>query len=531
MKHFQYLLLFLCATQLTTSTEFNDYYFLQQQEYEIYQEKMQRFKDWLQGHNEQFTKHSCFEKCHKSCKFGIALASHFIQPDGNINACDLMIPRIHPTANHHKIFVKAMKKGVEFSPEMKNLYQESTNDSTNTDGENGYSDDAENEKLESNVADFAEHRVIQERKIKLVSNEEKNKKFYKELRSANQTAENIVEYRIIVTTHQEPKIKLYQKSPNTFKMDRIFAADKIYLEEHKIEHTCDQEEKITLYKKPSNTLKINRIFVAVKARVDVTVAKKKRAHAAKKTTTYKRAKKDFGNERESKKKIPLVAKQTFTQAVESKMEYIDNILRDAEALKPNEIKDRLKEYGFGAISRHWKKPQLVKKLSGLLNEKRDSLKNKLHIDQHKDDEKQVCRPIKLSTLGENMYLLQNGDLLHIAAAEKTFFAMDQAISQFMFKDKIYNLTNVCGRNMQYNASNPSHNLDIQFILSYGKIGTVTIQDIGDFVVVGGVPLNRMFVKINGKWHERKNVPVDEHQCLRTLFWSRENRKKFYRDNK
>jgi hypothetical protein len=28
-------------------------------------------------------------------------ASHFIQPNGNINACDLMIPRIHPTADHH----------------------------------------------------------------------------------------------------------------------------------------------------------------------------------------------------------------------------------------------------------------------------------------------------------------------------------------------------------------------------------------------------------------------------------------------
>lgn len=625
MKSFPFLLLFICATQLATSTEFNDDY--------IFKEKMQKFTKWFPEHDKQFPKHSCLNSRHEECKYGVFLMTNIVGKNFNqsdrLNVWDLSFSKIQ--ADHRKSLEKSMSNRVELSPEMKKLSQESTNAGTNTDDEyeNGYFDNDENysDEIESNLADwilekmygfkeknFVESRIIRECKIKFEKSQ-KASKFYKESRSGRKITENIEEYKIELTDHQKRKAKLYKMSGNALKMNRLF-----------------MEEKS---------------IVGVKCHV----LKKKRAQTKKKNKMYKRAKNGFGNQLEVKLILPFLSRIYSTKVIEQNIEYIDKILCDVDTLKPVEMKKYFKEFSE-EISSKWKKAQLVRKLSGLLNKKRQALQQNLEMAANvteylveypmKNDyddarmskikeKKQKClseilkiqeafsgdlaehrsheenyqfykqakllrkqvkinffeeaqkdmelkqnqmseilklkkvlnempdsslekklensifwkpeynimkddkrskmkvtgRPILMPNLGDNVYLTEDGFIVHAPrSGEKTLFKIEENTSQFAFKDKIYSSSSICGNKIYYTSENSS-GLEVKFIFSYEERERVNIPIVGDVLEVGGMPTISAHVKIMNKWERRKYVSAED--LMKRLHWWREDKKKMYQN--
>jgi hypothetical protein len=179
----------------------------QKENYQTFHEQMQRCQDLLRAHDEKSQEYPYFDdaySCSALCR--ICQWKSVIQPNGIIYSCDLMLPDIQQAANHEKVFLKALENGIEFSPDVKNLWYESTNEGTNTDDENEYycDDENESEKIESNFADwilekiyrfkekdFAENKLIQVHKIELMNDQERSKKFYKHSRSADKMVQTL----------------------------------------------------------------------------------------------------------------------------------------------------------------------------------------------------------------------------------------------------------------------------------------------------------------------------------------------------
>merc|ERR1712034_14483 len=98
-------------------------------------------------------------------------------------------------------------------------------------------------------------------------------------------------------------------------------------------------------------------------------------------------------------------------------------------------------------SDNWKKPQLMKKLKSLLNEKRESLLSKLEISpQSQNKEKMSAKNVKVENSillfgkGDDLYLTADGYFLHAPKeTEKTLFIVDQTVNGFVFKGKSYDL--------------------------------------------------------------------------------------------
>jgi hypothetical protein len=191
MRSFPFLLLFIRATQLATSTESNDEYFLQHENDEKFKEKMQKFTKWFPEHDKQFPKHSCHNIDYDECAFGVFLVTNIVGKNFNhsngINACDLSFPKIQIESNLAD-WILDMMYG------FKKKY-------------------------------FAESRIIQKYKTE----QEKNKKGpkpFKESRSAKNITENVKEYKIELAKNQEAKAKLDKVPGNFLNTNRVFVEEK-----------------------------------------------------------------------------------------------------------------------------------------------------------------------------------------------------------------------------------------------------------------------------------------------------------------
>jgi hypothetical protein len=357
----------------------------------------------------------------------------------------------------------------------------------------------------------------------------------------------IEQHKTQLKDHLKPKFKLYQRSETASKTNRIFVADKTYVKEYEIE-PHRQAENMRVYKKPSNAFKINRIFVVMKRRVDEKDVKVRRAHLTNKSMKYRNSKTVFGNQRNAKKEIPLVAKKNFKREIKSKLKDVENMLRDVETdtndLKPAEIKNYLKTWGFPAanISANWKKSQLIKKLKGVLNEKRESLSNKLEISNPNEEKKKKAPtkeskvkdaepPILLIGRGDNLYLTADGYFVHAPKLkEKTLFIIDHTVNQFVFKGKSYELANICGNKMTYKHLQHSSGVELSFVLSYEEMET-DVPHIGEvnLTVDGGKPTTTLFMKIMDQWHERKisESTAKLLQGMKVNYWAPGHRKQLY----
>jgi len=201
---------------------------------------------------------------------------------------------------------------------------------------------------------------------------------------------------------------------------------------------------------------------------------------------------------------------------------------DEYDLKPAEIKECLKAYGFPAekISANWKKSQLMKKLKGLMNEKRESLRNQLGFVQIS-----LEAPILLVGRGDNVYLTAEGYYFHAPKeGERTLFIIDHTVNELYFKDKTYELVDICGNKMTYNHVQHSSGVELSFVLSYEEMETDVLH-IGEvnLSVVGGKPTTTLFMKIMDQWHER-NISGSATQLLHGMkvsYWAPQHRKQLY----
>jgi hypothetical protein len=197
---------------------------------------------------------------------------------------------------------------------------------------------------------FTRYRIIQEYEVKLVSGTKQIKNLYKDSRSAAKIVQTIKEHKVILTNCKAFTRTLYQRSSNILKTNRMFAEDTKYVKEYKIEQQRNQQEKLKLYKNPPKDFKENRIF------------------SGEKYYLQKYKIEGVG--------CPKTKTKLYENSTERKLEDINNVLRNIEDLKPFKLKVHLKEL-IGFVPK-FKKVQLQKKLSLVLNERRNSLLSRLH---------------------------------------------------------------------------------------------------------------------------------------------------------
>ena len=249
---------------------------------------------------------------------------------------------------------------------MKNLCYESTSEGTDS--------DAKIHRFKEK--DVAENRFIQVLKIELVNDQKRSKTFYKDSRSSNKIVQTLKGHRIILTSYKEPKVQLYQKSLNTLKTNREFAADTKYIKEYKIEQPNSEEDKLKLYKKPSKILKKNRIFDGEKHHAEEYTA----------TVSYQKQKVKLYEKSNERKLVINFGMCLFCSSFFTE-EDVNNLICNVDDLKTAEIKIYLKEFG---LELNLKKSKLQKKLTKLLDEKRDSLLKTLQTHNSKVTEFVRC---------------------------------------------------------------------------------------------------------------------------------------------
>jgi hypothetical protein len=421
----------------------------QQEKYEIFEANVQEFKEWLQAHDEQFEKHSCFASCDESCKIGIDLMANFLgrkflQRNENITLSELKLP--YP--GHHARIVDA-ENGIDLYSQNTTLHEEPKSE------DEELTDESENLEIPSLLADWVldlmcgfrndyfDEKIIIEYKIEFRNDQEKNNGFYKASRCASISE---------------------------------------YIEEYKVEFTSNTEH--------------------IKKRI------------------YKKEKTEFGNECKTRKKISLFCK----------LAHIETILRDIYSLKPAALKDYLKEFKFENISPNWKKQQLLRKLSELLNNEREALLKKTNQANVKE-KMSSSNKSKIKNVGDDMYITKDGDYVCLADETGQFnilFDIDEIITKFVCNNKTYILSNVCGRTAElvYRLE-CSGGLEMMYIFSYTKIGEGNVPNVGDVVVVGGKPNVYVYVQITGNWHQRKNIPIEQLHFKKMSCWTREARKRNY----
>jgi len=141
------------------------------------------------------------------------------------------------------------------------------------------------------------------------------------------------------------------------------------------------------------------------------------------------------------------------------------------------------------------------------------------------------RPIALLGRGDDLYLTVDGYFAHAPKeTEKTLFAVDHTVNQFVFKGKSYELANICGNRMTYKNLQHSVGLEMSFILSYEKIGTINDLHFGKVTVVGNLPKCTLFVKIMDKWHERKILDSTAalFEAMEVNYWTTEDQKQTFK---
>lgn len=170
---------------------------------------------------------------------------------------------------------------------------------------------------------------------------------------ANKIAEAVEKCSTKHPQYQEEKLRLHEKSSNAVNFNRMSVTEEKYVEEYKIK-PHRQEKQPRLYKKSSK---------AFNTRNDV-----KCVDNLRKVINF--------DSRESKKKYNIhpLAKNSFIQKIELKLENIDTILCEIDSLKPAQLKEYLKEFlREEDFRRNWNKTVLQKKLKRYLNDKRQSI--------------------------------------------------------------------------------------------------------------------------------------------------------------